>query len=509
MSELFGLAGWTCVDMEMVGDPQWALRGLNERLRSFLDHVGHLHEANQQLERKILEWGRRNIPQPHDRVAQETTMQELHSQVTRLLVENARLALYTDSMKTEASRLQTRWEAEKRLTRSLEQQVVLLREKKRETYQANTLLETELSAAETDLQHMNDEYQASWEELLKQQKDVLAALSAERVDHKYGDYNHSNTQCDGYDPAPSSPNSAIHHSLDLELAQSSDTVNLTGAALSQDGGLAEQTQEQTALREAQEELVEVRKQWHKIQVEIESLHAQERGLQSTLHHNECQYSSQLHDLAQKAQRLETELGEVQQNLANQQQSHTHLLNTKMRLEQEIATYKKLLDCEEKKYHPCVDGGQKKMHQSGEEQDQGVYADPPGTEPNSTETRINRNYLSLKRPSSRVILTDPGEKNEGELTTVRTQEMLDGNVVQENTEGCGTVEMENVDKVIKQWEDAFFKVNPKLRKKSSALRFDVQMSKPEDGCGQMKDDSPPSVEVCLVMKHPHGMPTAAK
>uniref|UniRef100_A0A3Q4HMN2 Keratin 222 n=1 Tax=Neolamprologus brichardi TaxID=32507 RepID=A0A3Q4HMN2_NEOBR len=93
-----------------------------------------------------------------------------------------------------------------------------------------------------------------------------------------------------------------------------------------------------------------------------------------------------------------------------------------------------------------------------------------------------------------------------ISTVKTQEILQGNVVQESAEGHGTIETEKIDKVIKQWEGSFFRGNPKLRKKSVSLRFDLHMAAADEGCAQTKQDSLPDVEVRLIMKRSRSIPT---
>ena len=69
--------------------------------------------------------------------------------------------------------------------------------------------------------------------------------------------------------------------------------------------------------------------------------------------------------------------------------------------------------------------------------------------------------------------------------------------------------EKIDKVIKQWEGSFFQGNPKLRKKSVSLRFDLHMAAADEGCAQTKQDSLPDVEVRLVMKRSRSIPTIAQ
>uniref|UniRef100_A0A673HUF7 Keratin 222 n=1 Tax=Sinocyclocheilus rhinocerous TaxID=307959 RepID=A0A673HUF7_9TELE len=219
-----------------------------------------------------------------------------------------------------------------------------------------------------------------------------------------------------------------------------------------------------ALKEARAELAEARKRWHRLQVEIESLHALERSLQSSLHHTQLQYSVQLKDMSRSVRGLESDLETVQDSLEIQKQNHSQLLNTKMRLEREIATYRKLLEHEEEMFCNSV--------------------------------------FAFFHP-------EPVLNKDGEICTVKTQEILEGNVVRESAEGHGNVETEKIDKVIRQWEGSFFKGNPKLRKKSVSLRFDLHMAVADEGCSQTKQDSLPNVEVRLVMRRSRSIPTFAQ
>lgn len=77
-----------------------------------------------------------------------------------------------------------------------------------------------------------------------------------------------------------------------------------------------------------------------------TLAVQEQGLETSLQSTQQLYSSRLQDLSQVIAGLETELEQVRMGLASQRQRHTQLLNTKMKLEREIATYRRLLECEE-------------------------------------------------------------------------------------------------------------------------------------------------------------------
>lgn len=69
--------------------------------------------------------------------------------------------------------------------------------------------------------------------------------------------------------------------------------------------------------------------------------------------------------------------------------------------------------------------------------------------------------------------------------------------------------EKIDKVIKQWEGSFFRGNPRLRKKSVSLRFDLHMAAADEGCARTRQDSLPDVEVRLIMKRSRSIPTIAQ
>nr|XP_023680836.1 keratin-like protein KRT222 [Paramormyrops kingsleyae] len=254
---------------------------------------------------------------------------------------------------------------------------------------------------------------------------------------------------------------------------------------------AQVRRDQEALREARAELTQARRQWHSLQVEIESLHALEKGLERSLQDTQEQYKSQLQDLSRVIQGLEAELDQVRSSIESQRQLHYQLLNTRVRLEHEITTYRQLLDCEEKRIHGCND------------QAKNLNPEPGRKEEHTSKNNVRRTPGVLQKQKSLIIFT---ENTERKMATVKTQEILHGNVVRESAEAHGTVETKKIDVVIKQWEGSFFRGNPKLRKKSISLRFDLHMAAADEGCGQTQLDELPDVEVRLVMKRSRSIPS---
>ncbi|XP_057630981.1 keratin-like protein KRT222 isoform X2 [Chionomys nivalis] len=244
--------------------------------------------------------------------------------------------------------------------------------------------------------------------------------------------------------------------------------------------------DEEALKAAQAELKEARRQCHHLQVEIESLHAVERGLENSLQASEQHHQMQLQDLESVVDRLEKELQEVRCGIERQLQEHEMLLNTKMRLEQEIATYRHLLEQEELRYYGCIQG--EKKEEKPTRSKVGFLLPSAIINEISFSTKVSQKY----------------ESENGETTT--KQAVLNGDVVKESAEARGTIQTEKVDEVIKEWEGSFFKDNPRLRKKSVSLRFDLHLAATDEGCLQSRQDNLPDIEVRLIMRRSCSIPS---
>ncbi|XP_056615748.1 keratin-like protein KRT222 isoform X2 [Triplophysa dalaica] len=483
--------------MDGLKDPKWSLRDLNERLKGFVEHVHLLEQVNRRLEENIVEWGKRNVAPSQDWCGKEALARELRAQVSRMLMENAEVLLQSDVVKTEALHLKNRCETEEKFRRVTEQQVSQLKLKKKEVEMTNKLLENQLSQSEKEFQQLVKEQEKELDQHQRRavlESDRVLAQVAAGENGRGMDLSRTSTWCDHSSPAQSS--------LDSNRAPGSGPATQTRPRKDANGPTAPFPLQVRAgegvLKEARAELTEARKRWHRLQVEIESLHALESSLQSSLRHTQQQYSTQLKDLSRSVGSLESELETVRDSLVVQRQNHSQLLNTKMRLEREIATYRKLLEHEEGRFLSSDGLGLKPWKGS-------VSALEQNGLPNACDEEIAQTVTTEEKTPKK----DSGGNKDGEICTVKTQEILEGNVVRESAEGHGKVETEKIDKVIRQWEGSFFQGNPKLRKKSVSLRFDLHMAVADEGCGQTKQDSLPNVEVRLVMKRSRSIPTFAQ
>ncbi|KAI3352245.1 hypothetical protein L3Q82_005218 [Scortum barcoo] len=464
--------------MDVLQDSSHTMWGLNARLRGFLEQVNRLQETNRRLEAQIADWGVRSTSRSRDWSQQEQTVKELRAQVGKLLMENAQLALQSDSMKSRAAAIQARCETEERNNMHLEQQVALLREARRKADQSSVMLQAELRRSMTELQEMHQEFEAARALELQRAGScdallVTAAQAAAGGEEEDGTgmeltqlLDRIRAQCDqSRIPGPGerhlSPGALsnplpglVGPSRSGAAAAASRTHG--GVLSEEEAAWAQVSLGGAALREARAELAEARKQWHSLQVEIETLHAMEKGLESSLKNTQQLYSNQLQDLSQVIAGLERELEQVRAGLATQRQRHSQLLNTKMRLEREITTYRRLLEREEGRYmgrHGQPMGLQPWRSSMEEPKENGLengFSDPAVTpdEPKSehlpeippllpADNGLKKSILH--RHQSLVILTEPEQDKDLPISTVKTQEILQGNVVQESAEGHGTID----------------------------------------------------------------------
>ena len=75
---------------------------------------------------------------------------------------------------------------------------------------------------------------------------------------------------------------------------------------------------------------------------------QKAGLESTLAEVECRYALQLQQIQGLISSIEAQLSELRSEMECQNQEYKMLLDIKTRLEQEIATYRSLLEGQDAK-----------------------------------------------------------------------------------------------------------------------------------------------------------------
>nr|XP_020473591.1 keratin, type I cytoskeletal 18-like [Monopterus albus] len=311
---------------DIMGNEKFAMQNLNDRLANYLETVRSLEQANHKLEIKIKEALEKSGPDFRDYSKYEAILDDLRKKVSDATIDNARLVLNIDNARLAADDFRVKYESELAIRQSVEADIVGLRKLIDDTNISRMNLESEIEALKEELIHLKKNHENEVMELRNQiaqsgvHVDVdapkgqdLAQLMAEIRD-KYEKMVKKNQE-----------DQKVWHESQITEVQT------------------QVTQSTEALKGAQTELNDLRRQIQTMEIELESQRSLKASLEGTLRDTEMHYNMEIESLNTIILSLEAELTQLRNNIKQQMQDYEALLNTKMKLEAEIAIYRKLLD----------------------------------------------------------------------------------------------------------------------------------------------------------------------
>ncbi|XP_017342707.2 keratin, type I cytoskeletal 18 [Ictalurus punctatus] len=322
---------------EIMGNEKMAMQNLNDRLASYLDKVRTLEKANSKLEQQIREALEKRGPDVRDYSRYQAILDDLRKKVFDATVDNARLVLQIDNARLAADDFRVKYEAELSIRQSVEADIVGLRKVIDDTNIGRMNLESEIEALKEELIYLKKNHDNEVMDLRNQiaqsgvQVDVdapkgqdLAHIMAE-MRAKYEKMAQKNQE----------ELKAWHESQIQEVQ-------------------VQVSQNTEALQGARTEVNELRRQIQTLEIDLESQRNLKASLEGTLRDTEMRYNIEIENLNAIIMQLEAELTQLRNNIQQQTQEYEILLNIKMKLEAEIATYRRLLDGGDFKLEDAVD-----------------------------------------------------------------------------------------------------------------------------------------------------------
>uniref|UniRef100_A0A8C4Q242 Keratin 18 n=1 Tax=Eptatretus burgeri TaxID=7764 RepID=A0A8C4Q242_EPTBU len=310
-----------------------AMQDLNDRLSNYMDKVRRLEVTNGELEMKIDEMLKRHGPEISNNNVYFSTIEELKSKILAQVMENASLTLEIDNARLAADDFHTKWQTEVTLHSSVEGDIGSL---------GMLLDEYTLSRAglETDVEFLQDELAY----MRKNHEDEVTALRAQIT---------SSGMSVEVDATPG---------IDLARALK-DMRNQYEAVVAQNNADAEATfqkqvtekvkivveQRSQSSDAAKADVLESRRSMQTLQVELDTLRGQVNSLEFNLTETEGRKAQELGSYEIVIQRLQQKLQSMKNDLNGKLGEYSELLNQKMLLEAEIATYRLLLDGNSSRY----------------------------------------------------------------------------------------------------------------------------------------------------------------
>ncbi|XP_059125668.1 keratin, type I cytoskeletal 20 [Peromyscus eremicus] len=321
----------------LAGNEKLAMQNLNDRLASYLEKVRSLEQSNFRLEAQIKQWYETNAPSTiKDYGPYYTQIKELQNQIKDAKIQNARCVLQIDNAKLAAEDFRLKFETERGMRITVEADLQGLGKVFDDLTLQKTDLELQIEELSKDLALLKKEHQ--------EEVDVLRRQLGNNVNVEV-------------DAAPGLNLGEIMNEMrqkyevlaQKNLQEAKEQFERQSEALQQQ--VTVNTEE---LKGTEVQVTELRRTYQNLEIELQSHLSMKESLERTLEDTKARYASQLAAIQGMLSSLEAQLMQIRSDTERQNQEHNILLDIKTRLEQEIATYRRLLEGEDvtttKEYH---------------------------------------------------------------------------------------------------------------------------------------------------------------
>ncbi|XP_014646172.1 PREDICTED: keratin, type I cytoskeletal 10 isoform X4 [Ceratotherium simum simum] len=313
------------------GNEKVTMQNLNDRLASYLDKVRALEESNYELERKIKEWyekhGNAGQQRPCDYSKYFQIIEDLKNQIVHLTNDNANVVLQIDNARLAADDFRLKYENELALRQSVEADINGLRRVLDELTLTKADLEMQLESLTEELAYLKKNHEEAIRDLQNVSTgDVNVEMNAapgidltERLNNMRNQYEQL----------------AEQNRKDAEAWFNEKSKELT----TQINSNIEQ------MSSHKSEITELRRTIQALEIELQSQLALKQSLEASLAETEGRYCVQLSEIQAQISSLEEQLQQIRAETECQNAEYQQLLDIKIRLENEIQTYRSLLEGE--------------------------------------------------------------------------------------------------------------------------------------------------------------------
>uniref|UniRef100_A0A087XER2 Keratin 94 n=2 Tax=Poecilia formosa TaxID=48698 RepID=A0A087XER2_POEFO len=307
------------------------MQNLNDRLANYLEKVRSLEEANAKLEKQIREYYEKKGPAAErDYSNYWAIINDLKDKINAATINNANILLQIDNSKLAADDFKTKFEHELMMRQSVEADIANLRRLLDQTTLTKADLEMQIEGLQDELAYLKKNHA---EELAAMRSQLTGTVNVE------------------VDAAPQQDLNKVMEEIRAQYEAITDKhrreqeawFNEKSAALNKEVAISTET-----IQTSKTEISDLRRTLQGLEIELQSQLSMKGALENTVAETEARYSSMLCGFQNTINMLEAELSNVRASIEQQGQEYKMLLDIKSRLEQEIATYRRLLDSEESK-----------------------------------------------------------------------------------------------------------------------------------------------------------------
>ncbi|EHH24961.1 Cytokeratin-14 [Macaca mulatta] len=321
--------GFAGGDGLLVGSEKVTMQNLNDRLASYLDKVRALEEANADLEVKIRDWYQRQRPaEIKDYSPYFKTIEDLRNKILTATVDNANVLLQIDNARLAADDFRTKYETELNLRMSVEADINGLRRVLDELTLARADLEMQIESLKEELAYLKKNHEEEMNALRGQvggdvnvEMDAAPGVDLSRILNEMRDQYEKMAEKNRKDAEEWFFTKT--EELNREVATNSELV-----------------------QSGKSEISELRRTMQAWRLSCSPSFSMKASLENSLEETKGRYCMQLAQIQEMIGSVEEQLAQLRCEMEQQNQEYKILLDVKTRLEQEIATYRRLLEGED-------------------------------------------------------------------------------------------------------------------------------------------------------------------
>ncbi|XP_029974135.1 keratin, type I cytoskeletal 18-like [Salarias fasciatus] len=312
-----------------IGNEKIAMQNLNDRLASYLDTVRNLEKANSSLEIKIREAIEKRGPlEGRDYTKYYALITDLRAKIFDMIKGNAHLAIALDNARLASDDFRVKMEYELSMRQTVEADVSRLRKLLDDTNVTRLHLEGDIESLKEELIHLKKTHENDVIELRAQivQGSVHVDVDAPKGQDLSKIMEEMRAKYERIAQKNQEELKAWHESQITEVQ-------------------VQVTESSTALKESASVLSETRRRSQALEIELQSAIGLRASLEANLRDIEMRYNMEVEKYNGIILRLQEELSQIRNDIQVNTREYEALLNVKVKLEGEIAEYRRLLDGE--------------------------------------------------------------------------------------------------------------------------------------------------------------------